>query len=67
MELMSMTMEPADAPSRTPPGPRIAASESAESGSMVMILSVASATWRLEAAPSAPSVTTSSMLSPTMS
>ena len=67
MELMSMIVLPDDAPSSTPSGPRMTFSESAESGSMVMILSVAAATSRLDDAGVAPSPTTSSTASPTMS
>ena len=67
IELMSTITEPALAPSKTPLAPRMAASESAESGSIVMILSELAATSLLDEAPLAPSVTTSSMLSPTMS
>ena len=67
MELMSIITEPLLAPSNTPSGPRMTFSESAESGSMVMMVSLAAATSLLEDAPVAPSVTTSSWLLPTMS
>ena len=67
MELMSMMVLPAVAPSSTPLGPRMARSESAESGSMVIFLSVAAATSLLDDAGVAPSPATSSTASPTMS
>ena len=60
MELISMITAPLLAPSNTPSGPRMTFSESAESGSMVMMVSLAAATSLLDDAPVAPSVTTSS-------
>ena len=39
MELISTTTEPARAPSKTPPGPRMACSTSGPSGSMVTTIS----------------------------
>ena len=62
-----MTMEPERAPSNTPSGPRMAISDSAESGTIVIIFSQLAATSLLEEARWAPSVTNSSTGSPTMS
>ena len=67
MELMSITTDPSDAPSRTPFWPRIAASESAESGTIVMTVGVAAATSAADDAGFAPSPTTSSIAVPTTS
>ena len=57
---MSMMTDPSDVPSRTPPGPSIAASESAESGTMVITTGAFSATSLDDEAGLAPSVTISS-------
>jgi hypothetical protein len=60
IELMSITALPLPDPSSTPPAPRIAASESLESGTIVMTTSVCAATSFAEAAFLAPSLTSSS-------
>ena len=67
MLLMSMITEPASAPSSTPSGPRMARSESAESGSMVMVRTFPAAAPAGEDAAVAPSVANSSTGSPIMS
>ena len=67
MELMSMMIEPFFAPAKTPPSPKIALSESAESGSIVIIVSVLDATSSLLVAGVAPSLASSSTASDTMS
>ena len=67
IELMSMITEPSDVPSRTPFSPRMAASESAESGTIVMTIGAEAATSAEDEAGFAPSVTISSMAEPTTS
>ena len=62
-----MTTDPEAAPSKTPFAPRIAASESAESGTIVMMSGFFSATSRDDEAGVAPSVAISSTAVPTMS
>ena len=62
-----MTVSPADAPSRTPAGPKIAASDCGESGTIVIITEFAEATSAAELAGLAPSPATSSTDSATMS
>src|SRR3990172_7533705 len=60
MELMSMTTDPGEAPSRTPFSPRMTVSESGESGSMVTTAFRPSALARGESLGSAPSEASSS-------
>ena len=67
IELMSMMVSPLEAPSSTPSGPRIAASESAESGTIVMTVGLLSATSLEVDAAVAPSVASSSTDVPTTS
>ena len=67
MLLMSMITDPGSAPSSTPSGPRIARSESAESGSMVMVRALPLAALAGDDAAVAPSVANSSTGSPMMS
>ena len=67
IELMSIIIEPFLAPAKTPPSPKIALSESAESGSIVIIVSVFDATSSLLVAGIAPSLASSSTASATMS
>ena len=67
IELMSMTTDPAEAPDRTPSGPRITASESAESGSIVTTIGFFAATPLLEVSAVAPWPTSSSTAGRTMS
>ena len=67
MELISITADPLEAPSSTPPGPIIAASESAESGTMVITSELFSAISFEDEAALAPSPTISSTLVATTS
>ena len=67
MELISMTVSPSDAPSNTPPGPRIAASDWGESGTIVMTIGLFDATSAADDAAIAPSVANSSTDSATIS
>ena len=60
MELMSMTTDPGEAPSRTPFAPRMTLSESGESGSMVRTASRPSAQARGESSGTAPSAASAS-------
>ena len=67
MELMSIRMVPALAPSSTPPGPITASFTCGELGSMVITMGHCSATALHEAAALAPAATTLATFSATMS
>ena len=67
MLLISMMTAPGAAPASTPSGPRMARSESAESGSIVIVRALPAAACAGDDAAAAPSVASSSTGSPMMS